>query len=300
MTTHDDYWGRLDDELDDVPMTVTIDPMPHRSTDRSAFHSIELASVGHAGSGRHRIGGYLSVPTTPGPHPAVLEVPRYGSANHSTHVNERSRYLVLTLLHRGRAGSPHPAEYPGPLTERIASPEEYAMRGVVADCLRGAEYLASRADVDPTRIGVLGEDLAILVAARRPVFNAVRMDHLLLTDAWRRAHGTRSYPVAGIVDAIHHRPGDAAAIESTLALFDTAAHAPDVRAKTLVCASEADAGSIAPLLAGLGTRSEHFVLSFQDRYDADAKDGWLAGRLGVPAMSRFLAAPSPLPGEAVA
>src|SRR5690606_32518206 len=95
---------------------------------------------------------------------------------------DRLRYVVLTVMHRGQrlADSPYAASYPGLLTEGIADENTYVYRGIVADCLRAAEFLAELPEVDRTRIAVTGDDLAILTAARRPVFAAVNVSGVLL------------------------------------------------------------------------------------------------------------------------
>src|SRR5260370_18985274 len=47
------------------------------------------------------------------------------------------------------------------LTLGIDAPETYIYRSIVADCLRAAEFLLSRPEVDMSRIGVQGDDLAL-------------------------------------------------------------------------------------------------------------------------------------------
>src|SRR5205085_11029274 len=114
--------------------------------------------------GPYRFFGYSSVPTGSGPVPGLLNTPGYGSVNHVPHAFDRQRYAVLTLMHRGQrlADQPFAAAYPGLLTHGVADPARYIYRGIVADCLRGAEFLASRPEVDGSRIGIVGNDLALI------------------------------------------------------------------------------------------------------------------------------------------
>ena len=111
-------------------------------------YTLRLTSIGP-----YRIFGYYSVPTGPGAHPGLLLTPRYGSVNHVPDYTERKRYAVLQIMHRGQrlADQPFAAAYPGLLTHGIDDPTTYIYRGIVADCLRAAEFLASRPEVDPSR-----------------------------------------------------------------------------------------------------------------------------------------------------
>jgi cephalosporin-C deacetylase-like acetyl esterase len=291
------YWEELDAELAAVPTNLVLTPEPSRTTDEWTFSTITFSSIGHRGSSSYRAAGYLSVPTRPGPHPGVLEIPRHGSVNHTPHSNDRGRYAVLTLMHRGQrlADAPYRAPYPGLLIDGIADADEYVYRGIVADCLRAADILRSRPEVDTDRLAAVGEDLGVVTAARRPIFRAVRVDGLLLTDPWRRASSTRGYPMESLNDFARHASGaDLDSARTTTALFEPLGHARDVRSAALV-SDGSPAG--AALAAALGGAAEVLVPTGRDRLDDDERDAWLAAQLGVPAMSRYADAVMPLPGE---
>lgn len=293
------YWDDLDAELSAVPISLYTRPDPVRSTPGFQFWAITMSSIGHRGSGRHRIAGFLSVPTAPGPHPGLLEMPRHGSVNHTPHSNERERYAVLTVMHRGQrlSDASYRAPYPGALLAGAENSEDYLGRGIVADGLRGLEVLTAHADVDPERVGVVGDDIAVLVASRRPGLAAVRVDRLHLTRAWERAYSTGSYPLQEINDLRHHRTEEAEAVWRTLALFEPEPHARSVSAPTLVCLDDGDLAAGSGLLDSLGENGHRLRVTHQDRLDDDARDAWLAERLGVEARSRFLEAPLALPGQ---
>ena len=99
-------------------------------------------------------------------------------------------------MHRGQrlADQPFAATYPGLLTHGIDDPARYIYRGIVADCLRGAEFLASRPEVDTSRIGSVGHDLALITAARRPIFKAVQASPDLLYRLAEARRRTDAYP----------------------------------------------------------------------------------------------------------
>ena len=283
------YWDALDAELEGLPAAVDLEPLPLRSSDNYTCYTVRLTSVGP-----YRIFGYYSVPSGPGPHPGLLLTPRYGSVNHVPDYTERMRYAVLQIMHRGQrlADQPYAAAYPGLLTDGIDDPATYVYRGIVADCLRAAEFLASQPEVDKSRIGVSGDDLAIITAARRPVFSVVQATAYLL---YRLAEGRRrtdSYPTEELNDHARAFPDHEDAIDKSVSYFSAAAHAPGVNVPTQLAVG--DAGSLSsaewlePLLTALGGPVEQYAVTHAGGTDNDALDAWLAARLGVDPMPKFV------------
>ncbi len=280
----DEYWDAVDAELAALPARPVLERVPRRCTGDFTGYEVRLTSIGP-----YRIFGYLSVPTGEGPFPGLLATPRYGSVNNPPHHNDRLRYVTLTVAHRGQrtADSPYAATYPGLLTDGIADPARYVYRGIVADCLRAAEYLSSLPEVDTSRIGVVGDDLALLTAARRPVFAALQLTGTLLYRGAEQAdadYAGADYPGAEFGDHLRAHPGDAAAVRRTLAFFDAERHAPAVTAAARVEIPGA-ASPLSTLAERLG--AQRYGLTHHGQADNDAADAWLAERLGVPAMSRF-------------
>jgi cephalosporin-C deacetylase len=278
-TEFDEYWGAVDAELAALPARPVLERIPRRCTADFTGYEVRLTSIGP-----YRIFGYLSVPTGEGPFPALLTTPRYGSVNNPPHYNDRLRYVTLTIAHRGQrtADTPYAAAYPGLLTDGIADAESYVYRGIVADCLRAAEYLSGLASVDASRVAVVGDDLALLTAARRPLFAALQLTGALL---YRGGEQTDAdYPTAEFGDHLRAHPGDADAVRRTLAFFDAERHAAAVTAAARVEIPGA-ASPLSTLAERLG--AERYALTHHGQADNDAADAWLAGRFGVPAMSRF-------------
>lgn len=285
----DGYWDAVDEELARFPHRPVLEPIPLRSNEQYTVHRLAITSIGP-----YRIFGYFSVPVGDGPFPAVLETPRYGSVNNLPDHNDRRRYVVLTLMHRGQrlADQPFAASYPGLLTHGIEDPATYVYRGIVADCLRGAEFLLAREEVDPERVAAVGDDLALITTARRSGFAALRVDSVMLYRAMQARALTEDYPLEELNDHLRANPATEDHMGRVLDLFDPLHHAPRVKAKTLL--SIGDDGSLGgfprlePLAGALGGPAENYRLTHEGRTDHDRLDAWLAGMLGAEPASRFI------------
>src|SRR5258708_5683088 len=262
----DAFWDGVDAELARVPMAAELQPLPMRSTDAATTYSVRLTSIGP-----YRTFGYYSVPNVPPPVPGLLLTPRYGSVNHVPDYMDRERYAVLQVVHRGQrlADQPFAAAYPGLLTLGIDKPETYIYRSIVADCIRGAEFLLSRPEVDGARVGVEGDDLALITAARRPGFRAIQVADLLLHRLLESSQRSDDYPAEEINDFLRAHPQSRQAVADTLAYFDPIHHAARVHATT-VFATSGDA--LEPLRAAIGGPAEIYSVSHQGAVDHDWLD----------------------------
>src|SRR5437762_13328401 len=162
----DQYWQQTLDALAGYPACPEIDVLPLRSTDFATLYGVRLTSLGP-----YRLFGYLSIPTGDGPFPAIYYVPKYQSVleiiPQGTANLQRSRYMTFALAGRGQrnADTPYAAMFPGLLTDGIDNAASYAFRGIVADSVRGLEFLLTRPVLDPARVAVVGHDVALVSAA---------------------------------------------------------------------------------------------------------------------------------------
>jgi cephalosporin-C deacetylase len=276
----DAYWDAVDVELARYPMAADLQPLPLHSSPTFQTYGVKLTSIGP-----YRIFGYFSVPTAiPTPAPALLLTPRYGSVNHIPDYHDRERYVVFQVVHRGQrlADRPFAAAYPGLLTLGIADPERFIYRAIVADCLRGAEFLLGRPEVDRSRVAIQGDDLALITAARRSGCSALLVSDPLLYRLLERSARTDAYPAEEVNDFLRGQPEQRPAVAETLALFDAARHAPQVHATTLlVDADEA-------LRQALGGPVEDYRLTHRGAVDHLWLDTWLAKQLDAESRARFL------------
>ncbi|MEN9933796.1 MAG: hypothetical protein RLZZ387_375 [Chloroflexota bacterium] len=283
----DAYWDAVDAELARFDPAPELEPLRLRTTEFATVYALRLTSAGP-----YRIFGYYSVPHGAGPFPGLLVMPNYGSVNHLPHYDDRERYATLVLMHRGQrlADTPFQASYPGLLTLGIHDPAAYIYRMIVADCLRGAEFLLARPEMDPARVAVTGGDLALITAARRPQFVAAQVGGLLLYRALEAAARTSAYPTEELNDYARAYPEQREAVARTLAYFDPLHHAPRVTAEVLLQAG--DQGAIggpewlAPLASALA-RPQQYAVTHEGGTDQDWLDAWLAGRLGSEPRPRL-------------
>ncbi|MCF7974724.1 MAG: acetylxylan esterase [Phycisphaerae bacterium] len=148
----DVFWRKRKQDLAGIApqFKVTRDD---RSTDQVAVYLVEMQSYGHV-----TIRGWYTLPRTPGPHPAILSVPGYTSTMWP-YLN-RTGVATLALNPRGHGNSkddldPRGEEYMF-LGFDPEHPEKYIYTGAYLDCVRAVDFLASRPEIDGSRIGVEG------------------------------------------------------------------------------------------------------------------------------------------------
>src|SRR5437773_437126 len=156
----DQHWQHVLDDLGRYPACPQVEALALRTTDFATLYGVRLTSLGP-----YRLFGYLSVPAGAGPFPAIYYAPKYQSVleiiPQGTANQQRSRYITFSLACRGQrnADTPYAAMFPGMLTDGIDDAASHVFRGVVADSVRGLQFLLTRSELDPTRVGVVGNDL---------------------------------------------------------------------------------------------------------------------------------------------
>ena len=147
----DHFWEMAKSELASVP----IDPQLslHSSTNYSTTYRINLASVQN-----RRVYGYISVPTGPGPFPAILSLPSYGTAANITNpadfIAERGGALSMTIsIHNSDPTQEDPSAYE---PNEITDPHQMYFKLAVQACIRAVDYIFSRPDFDGESLGVTG------------------------------------------------------------------------------------------------------------------------------------------------
>ncbi len=286
----DGYWQDVLNELAAVPSAPEVEEIPLRSTDFATAYAVRLTSIGP-----YRLYGYLSIPRGDGRFPARYYLPRYGSVvdlvPQGTANGQRRGHVTFAICVRGQrlADQPYAAAFPGLLTDGIDNPATYVYRGIVADCVRGLEYLASRPEVDTTRIAAIGNDLAFTSAAL-----SAHATHLVCTPAIMyatldRAQRTGAYPLEEINDYLRLYPDRAEAVQRTLSYYDLRWFASRVNATSLIMAGAAgsalDAEGLGPLTQALSGRTDVHEAEHSGYRDGRHSEEWLSRQFGMPEPS---------------
>lgn len=291
MTSSDDaggfdaYWGATLRDLATYPASPEQEAVPMRSIGFATLYGVRLTSLG-----AYRIYAYLSIPTAPGPHPAIYYVPTYASVHNPLPQgapNElRRRYVTLSVAARGQRNSdrPYAAMFPGYLTGSIDDPSRYVFRGVAADSVRGLEYLTARSEVDASRVVLSGNDLALITAALGKGATHVVCAPSLFYDTVTLASRTSSYPLEEVNDYLRMFPSRRDAVVDTLDRFDLRRFAPSVNSRTLLLAgapgSLLDGGALAPLAQALEGDVRVYESESSSYKDGLFLERWLTGEMG--------------------
>src|SRR5438094_5348519 len=210
------YWQETLAALAQYPARPEIELLPLRSTAFATLLGVRLTSLGP-----YRLFGYLSIPTGAGPFPAIYYPPKYQSVleiiPQGTANLQRSRYVTFALAGRGQrhADSPYAAMFPGLLTDGIDQPTSYMFRGIVADSVRGLQFLLARRELDPRRVVVVGNDMALISAALQPGATHVVTAPALFYNTAELAPRTQAYPLEEVNDYLPPFPHRVEAVRRT-------------------------------------------------------------------------------------
>ena len=178
----DEFWAARLAELAAVAPEYTVEARPDKSTPKVDTYLVEMKSYGGV-----RVNGWLTVPKTKGPHAAVVMVPGYTSAMQPAVSRENMAVLALDI--RGHGNSIKDLDPKGGEFMYIGlapNPADYVYAGAYMDCIRAVDYLCSRPDIDPERIGVEGGSqgggLSLATAALDPRIKACAPDVPWLCD----------------------------------------------------------------------------------------------------------------------
>ncbi|MEC9439334.1 MAG: acetylxylan esterase [Chloroflexota bacterium] len=235
------FWYTVGKELAEIPVAPEVESIPMRSTDFADLYGVRLSSIGP-----YRLFGYLSIPKGDGPFPVIYYVPKNASVleiiPQGTSNEIRRRYITFSLACRGmrNSDSPYAAMYPGQLTDGLESHETYVYRSIVADTVRGADYIMTRPEVDKNRVAAWGNDNAILAAALHDSITHIVSTPAYLFDPIESVSKTDSYPLAEFGDYIRSNPSNSDMARSILEYFNLRWHAQSITANTLIMADHED------------------------------------------------------------
>lgn len=216
---------------DTVPLQ---EPAPHASFE-----------VSYASLGGVRVYARLALPLVPpGTRlPAIISCPGYGGTEQSVMLAESLRgYAILQIFPRGQGPSEryYSLEGQDKLTMGRESPASAYYRAAYLDVVRGVQYLLSRDDIDPARIGAMGTSqgggLALAATALEPRIRCA-VTHVPFLCALRHCATIPDSLVALLLEATE---ANDEATQRTLDYFDPLHLGPWIKAPTLLSAGGCD------------------------------------------------------------
>jgi len=286
----DSYWNNLLEQLDALPPAAEETGIPLRSDEHCVCYSVKLTSWGP-----YRLFGYLSVPrSSDGPFPAYYYLPRYQSVVEAVpqglSVDIRRRCVTFCIACRGQRNADEPLIgcFPGLLTEGIEETLTYVMRGWVADCIRGLQFLRSRPEVDASRIAGVGfNDFALHTAALCPGLCCVAATPGLFYRSRELLPQRDAYPLREFHDFARRHPEQAEQMHETIALFDVSRFAPRISVPVLLWGGFPwglhAVDDLQPLVERFAGPVELRETSGSRSQDGIAQEEWLAQQLSFDA-----------------
>jgi cephalosporin-C deacetylase len=232
------FWQRGLADLAQVPMEESVEEAPDQGGRDYASFRVSLRSVDDV-----RILGWYSIPryrTGERRLRAVLATPGYDGIKMIPAHLVAADYAVLTLFPRGQGESVAEwdvEENTTKFTHGIEDPNTYYYRSAYLDCVRGMDFLSSRPEIDPQRIGMWGRSqggtFGIVTAALDPRVSAVVAEEPFMSDfPTSIQEGQGAYEELRNYLAAHSAEADN--VFRTLRYFDVLSHAAAVRCPTLV------------------------------------------------------------------
>ena len=239
----DEFWQQTLSQAAEIPLDVRITPV------ETPLRTIDVYDVTFAGYAAHPIRAWLRLPRlppAPTPHslPGIVQFHGYGSGRgHALDdlLWASAGYAHLLMDARGQGGgyaggdtgdpvgSPGPTQ-PGFLTRGIETPETYYYRRVFIDAVRAVQVLRGHAQVDPTRVAVVGASqgagIALAVTGLIPdLVAALYAQAPFLSDIRRATRITDAAPYHELAAYLATHRTAAERVFQTLAYFDAVAFA---------------------------------------------------------------------------
>lgn len=231
------FWQRTIDELAKTDAEPTLEEAAEQSAREIVTYRVTLNSFQD-----RRIRGWYSVPKDPpagGRLPAILAVPGYSGVKPiPTHL-ALAGFAVLTLFPRAQGESLREGEleHDTKLTFHITDRTKYYYRGAYMDCLRGLDFLSSRPEVDPQRLGMWsrsqGGGLTLATASLDSRLKVAVAEEPFLCNFPVAIKITTS-PYRELNDYAASHPDEHQAMLDTLAYFDTLNLVQNIQCPTLV------------------------------------------------------------------
>jgi len=231
------FWNSTLETLAAEEIHARVEPAPEQSGREYDTYSVAMCSF----EGR-RIRAWYCIPKglIPGQKlPSIMSLPGYGGNSPiPTHLAAMG-YAVLSLYPRGQGESAKEweLEHSTKLTYNLHDPESFYYRGAYMDCIRGIDFLCSREEIDPDRIGVWGRSQGggltlATVALDKRAKTAVAEEPFL--GNYPISVNIATSPYSELRDYLLAHPDQRERVLSTLAYFDPLNLAENISCSTLL------------------------------------------------------------------
>ena len=218
----DSFWDDVLGQASAIPLEAEVIPDPLRTSE-----DIEVFQVFYRSIDDVRVAAWYCRPGRRAERtPAIMLLPGYQMDPPIPKEWARKGYIALSVAPRGKLRSMRQFNpgYPNLLTYNIVDRHTYAYRGFYVDTWRGIDFLLSRPEVEPARLGVTGNSqgggLTITTAAMRSEVRAASAGAPYLCGFMDATELTHTYPYEEINDYLRLHPEHRAEVEATVAYFD--------------------------------------------------------------------------------
>ncbi|MGF7081323.1 acetylxylan esterase [Mucilaginibacter sp. UYCu711] len=205
----DAFWENVKFELAKVKPKFKVTPMPKLDKDNRHVYLFEMQSLDDM-----TIRGWLTVPITKNPNKkfsVLLGLPGYQVALQPM-MGTDDDLAIITLNVRGQGNSRGKVDTRRDefIFYRVDNKNKYVMRGVIADCLRGIDFIFSRDDLKHDQIlvsgGSMGGFLSLATAGLDKRVRLCSAQNPIFCDI-RGLVGTVTWPINDIKKYVRTQPG---------------------------------------------------------------------------------------------
>jgi len=242
------FWETVRQELDEVPIDAEaelVEPEPVPLT-----RTFRLTLTGLDGVKFRAMLTLPSVGADAGPLPVAVFTPGYGGDTaHAALVGlcYDKRLALLTVYPRGQGESKQYWQVPDGLTKLttgLDDPGNHYYRAAYADCMRGIDYICTREEIDPDRIGVIGMSqgggLTLATASLDPRVKCAVAHEPFLCNYPVAVETATTGPYLELINHFEANPGSRDQALDTLAWFDPLNLAQFITCPTFISIGLAD------------------------------------------------------------